>query len=112
MSTDPVAHKTIDLYARVDGKEYPIAQGKAPVYAAFDPKATDLRKSVTFSVGDPVVEGLSGFGEQATKARALLEQWKRKVEDELNAVEMAPAKPVTPTTPAPATPGPTTPTAP
>ena len=82
--SDPVAHKTLDLIARVDGKEYPIAQAKVPVYATFDPTADDLKGSVVFSVGDPVVEGYSRFSEREVKAKQLLEQWKRKVEAELN----------------------------
>lgn len=82
---EPVAHKTIDLIARVDGKEYALAQAVVPVYATFDPKADDLKGSVVFSVGDPEIAGLTGYGEKAQKARALLEQWKRKVEAELNA---------------------------
>ena len=81
---EPVAHKTLDLVARVDGKEYPIAQAKVPIYAAFDATADDLKGSVTFTVGDPVVEGYSRFSEKEVKAKQLLEQWKRKVEAELN----------------------------
>lgn len=81
---EPVAHKTLDLVARVDGKEYPIAQAKVPIYAAFDPAADDLKGSVTFTVGDPIVEGYARFSEKEVKAKQLLEQWKRKVEAELN----------------------------
>ena len=84
MSDQPVAHKTLDLVARVDGKEYPIAQAKVPIYAAFDATADDLKGSVTFTVGDPIVEGYARFSEREVKAKQLLEQWKRKVEAELN----------------------------
>lgn len=80
----PVAHKTLDLVARVDGKEYPIAQAKVPIYAAFDPAADDLKGSVTLTVGEPIVEGYARFSEKEVKAKQLLEQWKRKVEAELN----------------------------
>lgn len=81
---DPVAHKTLDLIARVDGKDYPIAQAVVPIYAEFDPKAEDLRGSAVFTVGDPVVEGYSRFSEREVKAKQALEQWKRRLESELN----------------------------
>ena len=55
-----------------------------PIYAAFDPKADDLKGSVTFTVGDPIVGGYARFSERAVKAEQMLEQWKRKVEAELN----------------------------